>query len=306
FGDEPSAAYADFYERALYNDILASQDPDSGMCTYFQALRPGYLKLYHTPIDSFWCCTGSGMENHAKYNDSIYFHGGEDLWVNLFVPSVLTWRDRGMTVTQSTAFPEEEGTRLTLRTERPVQATVNVRVPSWAAGAGVTVNGRPWEGGSRPGSYVAIDREWRTGDAVEVRLPMRLRTVALPGVPDQVAVAWGPIVLAGRLGRDGLYPGADILRNERTSGDILQVPVEVPVLAGDPEALVERIHPVEGEPLTFETSGLGRPRDVTLIPYHRMAHERYNVYWRVEAPEGVGGPDLRGAREVGKAIASVR
>ena len=106
FQDHPSRGYADYYERALYNGILASQDPESGMMTYFQATRPGYVRLFHTPEQSFWCCTGTGMENHAKYADSIYFRGSDALWVNLFIPSVVTWKEKGLTLRQTTTFPE--------------------------------------------------------------------------------------------------------------------------------------------------------------------------------------------------------
>jgi uncharacterized protein len=130
FALDPSAAYADYYERALYNSILASQDPDSGMMTYFQPTRPGYLKLYCTPTDSFWCCTGSGMENHARYGDSIYFRGADAIYVNLFIPSTLTWKEKGLTLTQTTRFPEQDSTRLRLTVERPLRLTLNVRHPS--------------------------------------------------------------------------------------------------------------------------------------------------------------------------------
>ncbi|MFW6206265.1 MAG: beta-L-arabinofuranosidase domain-containing protein, partial [Gemmatimonadota bacterium] len=281
FADRPSAAYADYYERTLYNAILASQDPESGWNTYFQATRPGYLKLYHTPIDSFWCCTGSGLENHAKYGDSIYFHGGDALYVNLFIPSVLRWEEKGLTLRQETRFPEGDTIRLAVSGRAPVRLALKVRYPSWARSATATVNGRSVAIDTGPGSYITIDREWRSGDTVEVRLPMELRTEALPGQPDRVAFLYGPVVLAGRLGREGLYPGADILRNERTSGMILQVPVEVPELAADAGTVTDRVRRVPGSPLTFETVGMGRPRDVTLVPYHRLHHERYNLYWKL-------------------------
>jgi DUF1680 family protein len=282
FCAEPSAEYADHYELALYNGILASQDPDSGWNTYFQATRPGYLKLYHTPIDSFWCCTGSGMENHAKYGDSIYFQGDDALYVNLFIASELTWRGKGLTIRQTTAFPEEDTSRLTITAERPVRTTLNIRYPSWTRGVAVTVNGDATEVSGRPGSYIALSREWHSGDVVDVRLPMSLRTESLPGAPDRVAFLYGPLVLAGRLGKAGLYPGADILRNERTSGMILDVPIEVPALAGKPETVLQHVQPAGSSgPLTFETVGIGRPRDVTLIPYHRLHHERYNLYWQL-------------------------
>ena len=151
FALDPSATYADYYERALYNSILASQDPDSGMMTYFQPTRPGYLKLYCTPTDSFWCCTGTGMENHAKYGDSIYFHDANTLYVNLFIPSTLTWKEKGLTITQTTRFPEQDRTRLRLTVHKPVNIALNVRHPSWCQAVTITVNGRRWATSRQPG-----------------------------------------------------------------------------------------------------------------------------------------------------------
>jgi DUF1680 family protein len=281
FALEPSAVYADYYERALYNSILASQDPDSGMMTYFQPVRPGYLKLYCTPTDSFWCCTGSGMENHAKYGDSIYFQAADTLYVNLFIPSTLAWKEKGLTVTQTTRFPEQDRTRLRLNLRRPSSLTLNIRHPAWCQTVTITVNGRRQATSRRPGGYVAVKRVWRDGDTVEVHLPMTLRAEPLPGHTDLVAFLYGPIVLAGRLGREGLTPGADIIVNERTYGDVLNDKVEVPTLFGDAREIVRQLRPSTSEALTFHTKGIGRPRDITLIPYYRIAHERYNLYWKV-------------------------
>lgn len=279
---DPSTRYADFYERALYNTILASQDPGSGWNTYFQATRPGYLKLYHTPEDSFWCCTGTGMENHAKYGDSIYFHGPDTLYVNLFIPSEVTWAEKGVTLRQTTRFPDDDRVQLAVEASRPVRATLQLRRPSWSQEASVSVNGESLEANAAPGSYIPIERDWRSGDRIELRLPMRVRGVELPGDPNRIAFVYGPVVLAGRLGTGGLYPGADILRNERTSGQILDAPIEVPELAGPSESAASRVHRVDdGDSLAFETEGIGREGNVTLIPYHRLHHERYNLYWRV-------------------------
>jgi hypothetical protein len=94
FARKPSAAKMDFYERALYNHILASQDPETGMFVYLMSLKPGHFKTYSTPEDSFWCCVGTGMENHSKYGDTIYFHGADSLYVNLFIASVLSWPEK--------------------------------------------------------------------------------------------------------------------------------------------------------------------------------------------------------------------
>ena len=280
---DPSATYADYFERTLYNSILASQDPDSGMMTYFQSTRPGYLKLYCTPVDSFWCCTGTGIENHAKYGDSIYFRGRNALYVNLFIPSTVTWTEKGLTVTQTTRFPEVGKTTLKLTVDRPVALILNIRHPAWCEGAAVKVNGSPVPGRGRSGSYISINRVWKSGDIIDVTLPMKLQTVALPGSPDIVAFVYGPIVLAGMLGRQRMNPGADQVVNERTIGDVLNEPVEVPVLVGDPARLADQIKPSATAPLTFTTSGIGRSGGVTMIPYYRVAHERYTLYWKVTA-----------------------
>ncbi|UCG89303.1 MAG: glycoside hydrolase family 127 protein [Gemmatimonadota bacterium] len=281
FMAEPNASYADYYERALYNGILASQDPDSGMMTYFQATRPGYVRLYHTPIESFWCCTGSGMENHAKYGDSIYFEDDEALWINLFIASTVTWRARGLTLTQTTRFPDADTTQLAIDAPHATPATLRVRRPAWCEGMTVAVNGQRWDAAPDAAGYVPIRRAWRAGDVVEVRLPMELLVEPLPGVPDIVAFVYGPIVLAGRLGTEGVTPEAQIIKNERESGTMLNAAIEVPVLVGDPGDLVRHVRPVPGAPLTFETVGLGHPRDVQLAPFFRLAHERYTLYWSV-------------------------
>jgi len=253
--------------------------------TYFQATRPGYVRLYHTPEDSFWCCTGSGMENHAKYGDSIYFHDGDSLYVNLFIPSRLTWADRGIVVAQETRFPDAGTTRLTIERvdgRRAASATLLIRRPHWCDGMRVTVNGRAVTAGVTPAGYVPIRREWRTRDVVDVHLPMTIRVVTLPGAAEYVAFAYGPIVLAGKMGTAGITPREQIIVNERTSGNMLNSSIDVPSLIGDARALARGVRPMRGESLTFETVGLGRPRDVQLVPFFRLVHERYNLYWKVE------------------------
>ncbi|MBA3873405.1 MAG: glycoside hydrolase family 127 protein, partial [Anaerolineae bacterium] len=134
FGWEPSAQIMDFYERGLFNHILGSQDPESGMTLYFASMKPGHFKAYNTPFNSFWCCTGSGMENHAKYGDTIYFHDDDSLFVNLFIASELTWPEKGLTLRQETAFPEEDKTHFSLHCEQPVQLALKIRYPAWAQG----------------------------------------------------------------------------------------------------------------------------------------------------------------------------
>ena len=281
FRHDPEALYADYYERALYNGILASQDPDSGMVTYFQATRPGYVKLYCTPFDSFWCCTGTGMENHATYGDSIYFHDAGSLYVNLFIPSEVTWEERGVTLTQATEFPRQDTTRLTVRLKKPQTFALRVRHPGWCTAATTTVNGRHHTVSHAAGTYVEIRRKWHDGDTVDMRLPMSVRIEPLPGEPNIVAVLFGPIVLAGRLGSEGITEGADQIRNERTSGDMLNPTAPVPSWVGQPQQMASQILRADPESLTFRVRGFENDREISLVPYYQIAHERYNLYWRV-------------------------
>lgn len=279
FLHDPDPAYADFYERTLFNGILASQDPDSGMTTYFQGALPGYMKLYHTPEDSFWCCTGTGMENHVKYRDSLYFHEGDTLYVNLFVPLEVHWRAKGAVLRQDTAFPEKPTTSLHWTLERPVDASLKLRHPGWSQTATVLVNGAEAARSASPGSWIDLARRWRDGDRIELRLDMALGVVTHPGAPDIAALTYGPLVLAAALGREGLADGADIVINERKFGEYNNGPVAVPQLAGPAGALPGRVR-ATGKPLEW-TIRSADGRDVRLVPYHRIAHERYATYWKL-------------------------
>lgn len=279
----PSADQMDFYERGLFNHILASQQPATGMMTYYVPLAPGAYKTFSTPDDSFWCCVGTGMENHAKYGDTIYFHDDASLWVNLFIASELTWRDKGLVVRQTTRFPTEDTTRLAFTADAPVRLALKIRYPSWArSGITIEVDGSKQEIAAAPGSYVTIDREWRTGDTVDVRLPMSLHTEAMPDDPKTVALLYGPIVLAGDLGRQNLTPA-------KQSGPSAPEELEAarpgaPALLCNVDDLLSHVRPVRGRPLTFRTRGIGRPRDVTLVPFFTVFDSRYSVYWKVYSP----------------------
>lgn len=277
FMAEPKAEYADYYEGTLYNGILASQDPDSGMATYFQGARPGYMKLYHTPEDSFWCCTGTGMENHVKYRDSIYFHNADTLWVNLFIPSAVRWRDKHAEIAQETAFPEKPETLLRWKCTRPFEATLNLRHPGWSRTARVLVNGVEVEMSDRPGRYLAVRRTWRNGDTVALQMTMETSAQHLPAADDIVAFRHGPLVLAAALGQ--VPQGSDIVVNERLYGNYNDAPVKVPQLAGDPHELTAAIRGGPG-PLEFELPASdGSP--VRLVPYFRITHQRYATYWKL-------------------------
>lgn len=283
FSWEPSAETMDFYERGLLNHILASQDPASSGVTYYCPLKPGAFKSFSTPDASFWCCVGTGMENHAKYTDTIYFKDADSLYVNLFVASELRFFEKQLVVRQRTRFPEEDTSRLTFEAARPVRLAVKLRYPGWAqSGMNVSVNGKPERVAGRPGSYVSLQREWKDGDTLEVRLPMTLRLETLPNEPSMVALLYEPVVLAGDLGKEGLDsarrygPSAPQLGRLKTP--------EIPAFVGDARGILGKVEPVAGAPLTFRTVAAARPHDVKLVPFYKAFDQRYTVYFKVFSP----------------------
>ncbi len=280
FGWSPEAVTMDFYERALYNDILASQDPAQGMFVYLMSLKPGHFKNYSTPEDSFWCCVGTGMENHAKYGDTIFFHDDQSLFLNLFIASELHWTEKNLVVRQETKFPESDTTRLTFHCPKPETLALKIRWPAWARPTlSIRVNGKKQKVSGSPGSYVTLDRSWRDGDRVEIKLPMSLHTEPLPGSTNILALLCGPVVLAGDLGTNNLPIQYN---SDQTASAKLKDPA-VPVLVAEPAELLKRVRPT-GEPLVFRTHHLGEPDDVRLIPFYQASHIRYSVYWSVVSP----------------------
>jgi len=263
----PSVEYADYYERALYNHILSSQEPTTGMMCYYVPLRSGSHKSYSTPLDSFWCCTGTGLENHAKYGDSIYFHdGGDGLFVNLFIASELDWTPKGVRVRQETQYPDEPATRLRFTCERPTPLTLRLRHPAWSTqGFEVSVNGQRQSTSSRPGDWAVISRRWKTGDQLEATLPFALRTEGFRDQPRRFAFLHGPLVLCAEVDPQRPFPAV-----VAPEGHYLEGLTSVP---GKPSTFTVASH-------AFRIPGAAGPAQVTLEPFFRMHGRRpYVVYW---------------------------
>src|SRR5688572_6620253 len=168
FSHSGDIKYADYYERALFNHILGQQDPATGMISYFLPMMSGAHKVYSTPDSSFWCCVGSGFENQAKYGEAIYYHSQNDLYVNLFIPSELNWKEKGIVIKQETRFPENGISQLTIESAQGVKTSIHIRYPSWSTnGAIVKVNGKRVSVTQKPGSYIALNRVWKSGDKIE-------------------------------------------------------------------------------------------------------------------------------------------
>ena len=262
---EASARVADFYERALFNHILSSQNPVTGNVTYNLSLDMGGFKDFQDPF-SFTCCVGSGMENHSKYGKNIFYHNDNELFIFQFIASQLTWKEKGIILTQKTSFPEEQGSGYEFKCEKPVKLTLQIRYPSWAMkGIEIKVNGNLKKVTTQPGSFVPIEKTWETGDRVEVNIPFTLRLESMPDDSNRVAVMYGPLVLAGDLG-----PVTDSL-----SKDAMYVPVMM-TDKRDPSIWMKS---VEGKPNSFISVNTGRPHDVVFKPFYATYDRRYSIFW---------------------------
>jgi DUF1680 family protein len=293
FLSNEKGAYADYYERALYNHILGSQRPGTGGFVYFTPMRPSQYRVYSQVDQAMWCCVGSGIESHAKYGEFIYARDGDALFVNLFIPSTLTWREKGVRVTQANRFPDQAGTRITVdEVAGKAHFTMKIRYPAWVAAGRLTVrvNGRSVKIVARPGDYVSIDRAWRKGDRVDVSLPMSTRLEQMPDKSHYYAVLHGPIVLAAKTNP---FPAErlNFLADDSRMGHIPSgqvCPLEAaPTFVADGHDFMKRFKPVKGKPLTFTAPGLvqgGAGSMTEFIPFFRLHDARYVVYWPQSTP----------------------
>ncbi len=283
FRAKPRATYIDFYEQALFNHILSSQHPGHGGYVYFTPARPQHYRVYSSPNQAMWCCVGSGMENHSKYNEFIYTHNHDSLFLNMFVASRLNWRKKKVRITQETNFPEEEQTILRVD-EGNSRFTLMVRYPAWVEEGAlrVTVNGKEVQHSAHPSSYIAIDRQWKKGDVVKVTLPMANRIEQLPNVPSYIAILHGPILLGARSGSE---KPKDIVADDSRWGHIAhgeRLPLDkAPILVEDDKNNITRLVPVEGKPLTFKfpTLKILNSPDLILEPFYKIHDNRYMIYW---------------------------
>jgi uncharacterized protein len=275
---DPKPGYADYYERALWNGILSTQDPATAMMMYYVPMMPGMFKTFMTPFDSFWCCTGTGLENHAKYGDSIYFHDADGIYVNLFIASELDWPAKGFGLRQETKFPEEGRTTFIVTGTKGGEMALHIRIPWWVRkGGNVKINGKVADSFADPSSYLVLKRAWKKGDRIEVVLPMGLSVEAAPDDPGTVAILYGPIVLAGDLGPIGLAEDK-IIGPMGPEGD----PVPVPKLSGEIADPSSWIKPVPGQPLTFRAATDGVSGGVSLVPFYRLFGKRMAIYFKMK------------------------
>jgi DUF1680 family protein len=271
--------WMDYYERTLWNTRLGTQNND-GLKMYFTPLAAGYWKLHNSAEHSFFCCTGTGAEEFAKFSDTIYFHDTNGIYVNQFLPSELHWPENNIRLRQETAFPSEDTTRLIVRGTATELFSIHIRVPAWTApGGSVSINGRPSEVFAEPGSYLSITRSWRDGDRIEVKLPMSLKACPLPGNPTMQAAMYGPIMLAGVVSNEPAPP--EFALTAEPLPKKYPDPMPAPRVDAKADDSASWIEPVSIRDLTFRASS--QSKTISVVPWNRIAGERYLVYWDTKA-----------------------
>lgn len=274
FERAPRADYADYYERALYNHVVASVAPDSGAMTYFTPFRGGF----RTYLNGSFCCMGTGIENTARYNEGIYFRKDDSLWVNLYIPSELTWQEAGMVLRQEGDITRSDRVRLTMVKLGAIALTLNLRIPAWVAKTVVVkINGKPQNMEARPGSYVSLKRQWKAGDVIDLTLPAGLRLERARDDSSMVSVFHGPVLLAGELGKDEM-PGCDVGDKDA----FLRIAAaQVPDIVSTSSNPADWLDPLPGETPAFKMKSAGPADGIVVRPLFDLHHQRYSVYWHL-------------------------
>ena len=289
----PEARFADYYELATFNHILSSQHPEHGGYVYFTPARPRHYRNYSAPNEAMWCCVGTGMENHGKYGQFIYTKKDDHLFVNLFVASELNWKEKNLILRQETQFPYAEISRITIAQGKGL-FTMQVRYPGWVKPGQfeVKVNGKPVNIVTGPSSYVAISRQWKKGDVVEITFPMHNSIKYLPNEPQYIAMMHGPIMLAAKTGTEDL---AHLIADDSRFGQYAggkKLPInEAPILVNNNlDDIANQLHPVAGKPLHFTLSTkMENAIRSEIQPFFEIHDARYMMYWLALSEENYKG-----------------
>ncbi|HEX5154205.1 MAG TPA: beta-L-arabinofuranosidase domain-containing protein [Parafilimonas sp.] len=271
----------DYYERVLYNHILANYDPEEGMCVYYTSMRPGHYKIYGTEYSSFWCCTGTGMESPAKFGQMIYAYDSSNLYVNLFIPSKINWKEKNIALVQNTKFPDENNTTLTVVANAPIELSIKIRHPKWLRSATlpIKINGKTIEVSSSPDGYATIKRVWKNGDKISIELNGKITVEPLIASDKYVSVLYGPVVMAAQIDNYGLTK--DNFRKARQTVAMKEIPMSVaPSFIGDYTTIAANIIKQNNSELLLTATDKAANKTFTLIAFNKIHFDRYAVYFR--------------------------
>ena len=276
---KPRLEHLDYYERLLFSHILACYDDETGRCCYYTPMRPGHARVYGSPDASFWCCTGTGMQVPAKFARMTYAHGQDELFVNFLMPSSVNWREKGVTVRQSTAFPDWDETEIEIaEVQAPTDFSLNLRVAKWMKPGNVKirVNGEDVAAAVENG-YVRLRRTWRKGDRVALSFATELSIIGLPKSDGYLAFSYGPVLLGAPMGPGG-YEKRDFFQPKWTTIDRKIAITAAPMLFGSREEILKRTVRKPGERLAFEYRSEELGKAVELIPFYDIHCQRAATY----------------------------
>ena len=285
FQSDGDSKFVDYYERALYNHILSSQHPEHGGLVYFTSMRPSHYRVYSQPETSFWCCVGSGIENHSKYGEFIYAHRNKDLFVNLFISSELNWKEKGLQIIQQSTLPAEGNTTLIFKTKKSVSLALKIRNPNWVAKNAVSlkVNGKATEVIKDTQGYLVVDRKWKNDDKLEVSFGLEVNVEQLPDHSEYYSFRYGPLVLAAKTDTTRMI---GLLADDSRGGHIAkgdQVPLtEIPHLVTSTVSLADQVELISAKELRFRLKSLQVKNENTqmeLMPFYQLHDSRYMLYW---------------------------
>ncbi len=288
--------YADYFERTQINEILAAMNPDTGMATYFKAMGTGYFKAFGTPENSFWCDTGTGMEDFTKLGDSLYFHDATDLYVVRYVSSILNWKDRGLTLTQTTDIPLSSRATFAIGTAPTDAVNLKFRKPYWLAScqaAMVTVNGQSFNA-VESGGFFGVNRVWQAGDKVELTLPAEVQVSRLPDNANEVAFVYGPLVLSAGLGTASMTTtghALTIAATKPSSGIQDTITINSSTTINDWLATIKNNLIQTPGALEFNLKNTDSDGKLTFMPYYQRYKDRYGIYFKLAGTAGSSAPD---------------
>ncbi|GGH29455.1 glycosyl hydrolase [Sphingobacterium alkalisoli] len=286
FQTHPQSKYLEFYERAVYNHILSTQNPTTGGLVYFTQMRPGHYRVYSQPHTSMWCCVGSGIENHSKYGEMIYAYDKHSFYVNLFIPSQVSWKEKDLVVKQTNKFPYQNFSELTLNLTKSQKIALKVRKPTWSNANKFYLNGKQIKGVKILNGYYELNRKWRDGDKIRVEFDMKITVEQLPDKSDYYAFLYGPVVLSARIDGpplSGLYAddsrGGHVARGEKMDLS------EIPFLYGGRANIKNLVTRKNGDDIHFSLNVKdkgGQIAEYTLEPFYQLHNSRYILYWPYE------------------------
>ena len=273
FLDKNDVSYLDFYERTLYNHILSSQHPEKGGFVYFTPIRPNHYRVYSQPETSMWCCVGSGLENHTKYGELIYSHTADAIFVNLFIPSILNWKEKGVELEQISKFPYENNSELVLKLKKAKTFALNIRYPKWAENFEILVNGKQQKIDPKPSTYVTLNRKWKSGDKVTIKFKTSTHLESLPDGSNWSAFVNGPIVLAAKTSTEDLK---GLFADDSRMGHVASgkyIPLDKAyALVGDKSTYVSRLKELGNMRFALDS--------LQLEPFFEVHDSRYQMYFQ--------------------------